>query len=104
MSQNKKKVDNKSQMNLSEAYLADYSKVIVTITEEHYANLSWISIGQRDAFIDFFKAPGIIEDGVPVLNGIRIYLPIVAALKLAEEQVRSYSTQPVAGLTAICIS
>lgn len=75
---------NTTTLQLSDAYLADHSKAKVSISKEHYANLAWISIGQRDVSIDFFKAPGIIEDGTPILNGIRIYMPIAAAMRLSE--------------------
>jgi hypothetical protein len=74
---------------LSDVYLTDNTKIGVNISEEYYANLAWISVGGRDVFIDFLKAPGIIEGGIPVINGIRIYMPISAAMRLSEVLSRS---------------
>jgi hypothetical protein len=65
-------------------YEYDYDRMKIDIEREHYSNMAYISVSGRDVYVDFLKMPGVIRDGIPVVSGVRVYMPIVAAKRLAE--------------------
>lgn len=81
--------EQKGLINLAGFYQYDFSKVKINITKESYSNQAWVSISGRDVFIDFLVMPGNIEDGIPVMNGIRIFMPPAAAASLAAVLTRT---------------
>ncbi len=57
--------------------------------EEHYSNMAYLSVNARDAYFDFLKTPGVINDGITVITGVRTYMQITAAQRLSEALART---------------
>ena len=82
-------------VDIGELYRYDAKDLVPDITQVCYSNLAYITIGQRDVFIDFLEMPGIKRDGKVLINGTRIFMSHVAAKALADrltetlEQVHS---------------
>lgn len=85
------KSSNIQTISLEKYYRSDLSKLEIKIEGEHYSNIGFINLAGRDVFIDFVKLPGIVENGVPVARGIRVYMPYPAAQRLVEVLSKSIS-------------
>lgn len=81
--------EEKPILDLPNYYKYDYSKAKIKVLNHSYSNLAWINVSGRDVFIDFLSMPGIIEDGIPVINATRISMPPAAAARLAEVLART---------------
>jgi hypothetical protein len=82
-------VDEKNVVALNEFYQYDFSKLKVNVTHQSYSNLAWINVTARDVFIDFLAMPGVVEDGIPVINATRVFMTPVAAASLADTLLKT---------------
>ncbi len=80
-----------------ENYKYDLSKLKVKIDGEHYSNMAYMLVSGRDVYVDFLKMPGVIIDGVPVASGVRVYMPIAAAQRLADALITTIKQAEKAG-------
>lgn len=76
--------DHSMKMDLGEIYKVDPSKITPDISITRYSNMAFIQCMPRDVCIDFLELPGIRKEDRVMVNGTRIYLSHVAALRLAE--------------------
>lgn len=72
-------------INVSDLYSFRPEDVVLEICEEHYSNLAYIQIANREVYIDFLPMPGVKKDGKMILKGTRIYMSHAAAQTLAEK-------------------
>jgi hypothetical protein len=87
-----KKQDGPSQMNdgeestkimdLSDMYKFGPDDLVLNISGTHYSNITYIQVAPREVVLDFLEMPGVKREGKMVVEGTRIYLSHVAALKL----------------------
>jgi hypothetical protein len=83
MEQSKKPID------LNSYYQYDFSKMKINVVNQTYSNLAWITVSGRDVFIDFMAMPGVLVDGIPVINATRVFMSPPAAAKLAEALMKT---------------
>ncbi len=54
------------------------------VLTSHYSNLIALSVTHRDVFIDFLQLPGLPNDDILEVRGVRIYTSHAAAKKLGQ--------------------
>jgi len=56
----------------------------IEISSTFYSNIAYMQVAPREVIIDFLKMPGMKKDGKVIVDGIRVYMSHVAALKMIE--------------------
>jgi len=74
----------KMDIDLKEIYRFDAKDMVVDISTVRYSNMAYVQVSARDAYIDFLEMPGVKRDGKFIVSGTRVYMPHVAAKRLAE--------------------
>jgi hypothetical protein len=65
-------------------YQHEMKDIQLNIIADYSSNLGYIQTTPRDVCMDLLTLPEVIENGQPVIKGVRIHMPYAAAQRLAE--------------------